>query len=242
MGTGIIRNTAKRAWNSVKSWFGGSSDEVSRDVGSSEAFEIERANAQKIQRMSEELLEYSKKYTVKSNELERDVFEQINDVIDEIIYSLSEVENMRIDGKKVRINLRALRKEMSKFEKSKRGCFINEIHKALSIDNKECLEILKLDSGKEKQNEMRNFLRKILKNELKNLALLAKNTLEENLSFLSESLNDKIIEIEESINEEIENFKKLEDSREKGIKDRDLLLKNKIREKIMYRGILNEKI
>lgn len=239
MGTGIIRNTVKSAWNGIKSIFGSSSDDVSRDVGRSDSFEIERANAQRVQKMSEELLEYSKKYTTQSNELEQDVFDQITNTLDEIIDSLSEVENIRIDGKKIRINLKSLKKEMNNFKKSKRGCFINEIHKALSLDNKECLKILKLDSGKEKEKEMRSFLGKILKNELKNLSLLTEKTLKENLLYLEETLNDKIIEIEESVSEEIENFKKLEDSRGKGIKDRDLLLKNRIREKVMYRGILN---
>lgn len=242
MGTGIIRNTVSRAWNGIKSFFDGSSDEISRDVGSSDSFEIERANAKRIQKMNEELLDYSRKYSQKSAELEQDVFEQIDDVLERILDSVKEIENVKIDGKKIRINLNSLKKEMKKFQRANRGNFINSIHKNLSLDNKECIEILRFDSGKEKEEGMKRFLRKVLQSELKKLGKLAEEVLEENLKMLVETLEDKILEIEESISEEIKDFEKLEKSREAGIKERDLLLKSKMREKIMYLGIINERV
>lgn len=242
MGTGIIRGTIGSVWNGVKNFFGVSSDEVSRDIGTSDSFELEKANTRKIEKMNEELLEYSKKYSQKSNELEQNVFDQINDTLDKILDSMAEIENVRIDGKKVRINLNSLKKEMRRFERSKRGKFMSAIYKALSLDNKECLEILKLDSGIEKEKNMKKFLNKILNEELKSLGTLVSDVLEENLMMLAEVLEDKIIELEESINEEIQSFKKLESSREIGIKERDILLRSKIKEKIMYMGIINESI
>ncbi|MGL5623639.1 hypothetical protein [Cetobacterium sp.] len=242
MGTGIIRNTVSKAWNGIKSFFGGSSDEISRDVGSSDSFEIERANAKRIQKMNEELLDYSRKYSQKSAELEQDVFEQIDDVLERILDSVKEIENVKIDGKKIRINLNSLKKEMKKFQRANRGNFISSIHKNLSLDNKECIEILRLDSGKEKEEGMKRFLRKVLQSELKKLGKLAEEVLEENLKMLIETLEDKILEIEESISGEIKDFEKLEKSREAGIKERDLLLKSKMREKIMYLGIINERV
>lgn len=81
---------------------------------------------------------------------------------------------------------------------------------------------------------MKRFLRKVLQSELKKLGKLAEEVLEENLKILIETLEDKILEIEESISGEIKDFEKLEKSREARIKERDLLLKSKIREKIMY--------
>lgn len=242
MGTGIIRNTVSRAWNGIKSFFGGSSDEISRDVGSSDSFEIERANAKRIQKMNEELLDYSRKYSQKSAELEQDVFEQIDDVLERILDSVKEIENVKMDEKKIRINLNSLKKEMKKFQRANRGNFISSIHKNLSLDNKECIEILRLDSGKEKEEGMKRFLRKVLQSELKKLGKLAEEVLEENLKMLIETLEDKILEIGESISGEIKDFEKLEKSRETGIKERDLLLKSKMREKIMYLGIINERV
>ncbi|MGL5983579.1 MAG: hypothetical protein ACRCZR_09660 [Cetobacterium sp.] len=240
MGTGIIRETCSNLWENTKEFFGISSERVSRDVGSSQAFEIEKANARRIQKMSEDLLEYSKKYTVKSGELEQNVSEKINSNLDTIINSLAEIENIRIDGKKLRVNLKSLKQEMRRFEKDNKHNFINSIHKALSLDNKECLEVLKLESGAEKEKEMKKFLGKILNNELKKLSYLSKDILKENLNFIAENLEDKVIELEETINEQIGNFEKLEKAREIGIKERDNLLKNKIIEKIMYKGMLNE--
>lgn len=239
MGTGIIRGAVKSVCRAVKSIFSDSSDEVSRSVGSSDSFDVERANAQRIERMNEELLGYSKKYSKIATELERNVFDEINETVDQIIESLSDVNNIRIDGKKIKINFKSLKREMSSFERQNSGKFMGAIYQALSIDNKECLNILKLDSGIDKEKQMKQFLVEILRKELGKLNKLIEKTLNENLDILSEALRDKITELEESISEDISSFKALEETRDLDIKEKDKLLENKLKEKIAYKGVLN---
>lgn len=239
MGTGIIRGAIRSGFETVKSWFGSSSDNVSRDIGDSDSFRIKEASAQKIQKMNEELLSYSKLYSKQATNLENDVFEEMSDVLDNILDSLNDIKNIKINEKKIKIDIRSIKREMNKFKKQNTGVFINEIHRALSIDNRECLSILEMGAGKEKEKAMKNFLGSILKKELDSLANLMKETLIENLSYLEDLLTDKIIEIKETITEELENIKKLESGRNSDLKSRDLLLKSKIKEKIIFEGIIN---
>lgn len=92
-------------------------------------------------------------------------------------------------------NLKRVKRNRSKIRTTIIGSLKEPLAKRMSLDDPECLKILKLDSGKEKEKAMKKFSKKIIRESLNNLAMKVTNVLQE--------------QTEEAFRENQENFKEV---------------------------------
>ena len=79
----------------------------------------------------------------------------------------------------------------------------------ISIDNRECLEILEMDKGKSKKKRMKSFIDEKSISALRKLKSNLKNGLDNAHSNISETLDNKFEQIEIMTKEKIKNLENL---------------------------------
>lgn len=67
-------------------------------------------------------------------------------------------------------NLKTLKHGKSRISKTITGGIKDPLAKRMSLDDSECLSILKMDSGTDKKQAMTNFTKKVIKEALNNLS------------------------------------------------------------------------
>ena len=84
------------------------------------------------------------------------------------------------------------------------GSIESEIMPKISIDNRECLEILEMDKGKSKKKRMKSFIDEKSISALRKLKSNLKNGLDNAHSNISETLDNKFEQIEIMTKQKIE--------------------------------------
>lgn len=76
-------------------------------------------------------------------------------------------------------NLKRVERNRSKIKGTITGSVKNPMAKRMSLDDSECLRILKLDSGTEKKKQMKKFSKKVINEAFSNLSVKVRDVLNE---------------------------------------------------------------
>lgn len=108
---------------------------------------------------------------------------------------------------------------MSRVEREIKGNLKTYISKRVSIDDSECLEILRLEAGYKKENEMKKFSEKILQQGLNNLVKDIKDVIKEQSDIVTEVIEERLEDINSNLDRKIKDFNLLESSKLKTEKE-----------------------
>ena len=96
-------------------------------------------------------------------------------------------------------NVKMLKRAKNRISNIISGGITEHMYKRMSLDDSECLSILKLDSGEEKKRKMSNFSDKVIKEALDNLCSKVRLTLSEQTEDIQHYLGGIIEEQENTI-------------------------------------------
>lgn len=182
-------------------------EEVSYDTGNTDKYEKESARTEDTKKINMILAEFSLKLEKKADEIEKTAIKESKVYFEELISELHNSES------EIKINVNRIERTMSKVEKEIKGNLKLYISKRVSIDDSECLEVLKMNAGTEKENAMKDFSKKILQLGLKNLVQDIKNVIREQNDIITDVIQEKLEDMKLNLDKKIQEFNMLEDSK-----------------------------
>ena len=118
------------------------------------------------------------------------------------------------------------------------GRFIKKyVQKRVSLDDIECLNILKMDSGSDKEKSMTDFSNKVLKEAINKLSERIKKSIEEQCENVFFEIQDRVSLVQQSATEVLDKFKEIEK-----LKLQDEVGLEKEKSRIVYCISLSEKV
>ena len=198
-----VCDKAKKAVKAVKDFFS-SSDEVAQEVSEKGSYKKEKAHKEETVDIYEALGKIKNKVAKQSREMEENLTQICQSAFDNLASGLYELNQMKIGNKQLSINSDLLKTESRKLLKEIDGSIESEIMPKISIDNRECLEILEMDKGKSKKKRMKSFIDEKSISALRKLKSNLKNGLDNAHSNISETLDNKFEQIEIMTKQKIE--------------------------------------
>ena len=177
-------------------------------IAPEKSYDGDTADINTTERLNTILREFSDKYMKNAVMIEKNCVKAVEDYYNRLMPVVEE-------GRKLGFSESAIREIKSNKEKMKKS--INNsiekpLRKRLSLDDRECLEILKLDSGTGKKEKMDLFVRKVIKEARDNLAKEVKKSLDIQVGDIEEAFHEMEEKQEKEFNNIMEAFKKISDS------------------------------
>ena len=196
--------------DTVKSWFSKGSSSSGSSISKEESYDAENARLEQTVIIQQELTKFRTKCEKECDALERDALKDSRNYIDNLIEFIKNNNSKPYSGQNLNINIERLEKQNRETEDIIRGYIKKKIQKRVSLDDDECLEILKMDKGKDKKDAMTNFLNCILKDAMDGLSKEIEKALKKQLENIKDQINARIESYTERANEKMESFKEIE--------------------------------
>lgn len=166
-------------------------DKVARKTGETDSYDKERARLIETQRINDALTHFSLNLQKQADELEEGALEESRVYFEYLIEELRDTSHTN----NMKININRIKRELLKIEKSIRGSFKNHLAKRISLDDQECLNILKLEAGAEKEEAMKRLGNKVLKEAREQLCESIRECLIDQQEYIDDQVMDKMDEI-----------------------------------------------
>lgn len=192
----------------AKDWVIDGIDNFLDVIAPEKSYDGDTADINTTERLNTILREFSDKYMKNAVTIEKNCVKAVDDYYNKLMPVVEE-------GRELGFSKSAIRKIKSNKEEMKKS--INNsiekpLRKRLSLDDRECLEILKLDSGTRKKEKMDLFVRKVIKEARDNLAKEVKKSLDMQMDDIEEAFHEMEEKQEKEFNNIMEAFKKISDS------------------------------
>lgn len=164
-------------------------DKYAERVASEKSYDKREANIYTTERLNETLISFSEGYSKMATQMENACIEKVEAYYDELIDVIENVPGSVHSS----ANLRALKVAKSRISKTITGRITRPLAMRMSLDDAECLSILKIDAGSEKGLVMSRFVDKVIGEALDNLARSVRISLYD----CAEDIQDYLSEISE---------------------------------------------
>ena len=176
--------------------FGMSLKEACTDqVASEKSYDKSVANIYTTERLNEILVSFSEGYSQQATMIEKECCRLVEQYYDELICLIENTHGYA----KNEVSLKALKAGKGRISKTIMGAIKEPLSKRMSLDDSECLNILKMDSGVEKKGAMTRFTQKVIKEALNNLSKTVIASLNDQSDDIGEYLNEILEEQEKAI-------------------------------------------
>lgn len=189
------------------------------EVARERSYEKDKANIYDTERLNEILVSFSEGYYQQATAYEEACIIRVNNYFDNIISLLEDGDAS--DKIKNDVNLRRVKHSKSNIVKRINGAVKNPLAKRMSLDDAECLRILKMESGNAKKEAMTRFTQKIIGEALQNLSKQVREALDEQREWIEEYLVNLSEEQEKEFLNMQEQYTKMLESCTKEEKERE---------------------
>lgn len=181
-----ICDFGRSVYKGVKEFFGFGDDEA-EETGRRRRYDRDTASIEETLKVNNSLSSLKNKAGEMAVEQENqfcEIGEKIfNGLVDEI-YRINERCGLKLPVNEIRHKSQATIRSI-------RGTISRDINPKLSIDNSDCLEILKMNEGSDKAEAMKKFIRKSMKESYKSLKDKINDSIEGDIIGTKERLEDK---------------------------------------------------
>ncbi|EYE89100.1 hypothetical protein Q428_04645 [Fervidicella metallireducens AeB] len=191
-------------------------DACAEKIAAEKSYDKKEADIYTTDRLNEILVSFSEGYFQQATSYENACIKIVEEYYDKLISIIEDVGVTNYNE----ANLKSLRNGKKRIAKSIIGAIKDPLAKRMSLDDSECLSILKMDSGLEKKQAMTNFTQKVIKEALNNLSKNVRETLKYQIEDIQDYLNNILEEQEKEIRLLKEHFDKL-------IRDNELMQSDK---------------
>lgn len=195
--------------------------------GHTDSFDSNTANLEMTVKVQAALNEFSTDTQSRSAKLENEIVKESREYLDEFISDLHRYNKLRYGNQRLNINIKSIERENRKTEDTIHGFIVKRVNKRISTDDSECLEILKMDAGKAKEDALDTFYKKVLKEAVAELSDELRNSMEAQTDNVEDKIQqriDSIVDICETKAEEFERIKEVKESDEAEIEKEQLRL------------------
>ena len=193
-------------------------DICAEKVASEKSYDKKEANIYTTDRLNDILVAFSEGYCQEATRIEKDCIRLVQEYYDEMIGLIENTSG----GDYNRANLKMLKNSRKRISQTIKGGIKEPLAKRMSLDDSECLRILKLDSGENKKREMTKFSKKVIKEALISLADKVKQTLSEQTEDIQEYLSGISEEQEKAMQALKEQFDKMVEHNELEQSDKEM--------------------
>lgn len=176
----------------VKNFFRGGSRNAGYSAGREDSYDPEKARMEETIRINTILTEFRMSVESQSDKLEKSVLRESRKSIDSLIDYLKSVNKQEYAGKQLNLNLSKIQRENRKTEDLIHGYIKKKAQKRVSLDDTECLSILKLPAGKEKEKKMTAFADQIINEAILELTDLIRESMDKQCQNLIEQIEDRV--------------------------------------------------
>lgn len=195
--------------------------------GHTESYDSKAADLEATLKVQQALTEFRTDTQSRSAKLENDIVKESREYLDEFISDLHRYNKLRYGNHRLNINIKSIECENRKTEDTIHGFIVKRVSKRISLDDSECLEILKMDAGKAKEDALDVFYKKVLKEAIAELSDELRNSMEAQTDNVEDKIQqriDSIVDICETKAEEFERIKEVKESDEAEIEKEQLRL------------------
>ena len=144
---------------------------------------------------------------------------------------ITRYNKIRLGRRKLNINIRNIERENRKTEDMIHGFIVSRVIKRVSLDDIECVEILKMDAGKEKEKKFDDYYIKVLKEAVNELSDELVKNIEKQSDNICERIQqriDGIVDVCETKMAEFENISKVKEADEEKMEQEQIRLSNAV--------------
>ncbi|OON99006.1 MAG: hypothetical protein ATN35_02660 [Epulopiscium sp. Nele67-Bin004] len=203
----VLVTTTSWVANKIRDFFSSGGDtvkKVAKETGNTKSYDKEIATTAETLNINKILADFSLSLEKTSDSMEQKLLKETQQYFRGLVKKLENGSN------DMNVDIKSINREAEKIEKQIRGSLKNYLSQRVSLDDQECLEILKLESGKTKKQAMTKFGNAVLNKGLQSTYKEVKQCVREQEQYVSDILNGKIDDIVFSTNKLIEDINKLE--------------------------------
>lgn len=189
-------------------WVEDKIDNFLNAIAPEKSYDGDTADINTTERLNTILREFSDKYMKSAVTIEKNCVKAVEDYYNKLMPVVENARELRFSTSAVR----KIKNNKEEMKKSINNSIEKPLRKRLSLDDRECLEILKLDSGTRKKEKMDLFVRKVIKEARDNLANEVKKSLDMQMDDIEEAFHEMKEKQEKEFNNIMEAFKKISDS------------------------------
>ena len=212
----------------IKDFFFGKS-KGSSSGGKTESYQTDTADLQATIKVQNALTEFRIDTQSRSSKLENEIIKESRIYLDSFLEDMKKYNKIRYGNRRLNINLTKIECDNRKNEDEIHGFIVKRIIKRISLDDNECLKILQMDPGKEKEKSLDAFYKKVLKEAVIELSDMLSSNMEKQTDNICDRIHqriDSIIDVCESKTEEFETIRLRKEAGESEVEQEQLRLAN----------------
>ena len=193
-----IGKIAKYAWSVITG-----KDKVQEEIANKKSLNPEKSEANEIAELNKLLMEYRQNISAAANDMEREMIIECSMMLQEIM-DVFEEQNKRL--KLVRTE--SVKRQFNRACKDLKGTFAECVNKR-SLDDAECVKILKLPAGDMKNQKLQQMKQDVFVQAGNEIINSIKNTVDEFSDTIQDAFEEHLDRLEETIQSKTEAFEKL---------------------------------
>lgn len=216
--------------DTIKKWLFGSSS-GSSSGGNTSSYDPEQAEMQATIRVQHALTEFRTDTQARSMNLENAIIEESREHLDAFLADVKKYNKIKYGGRSLSINVAHIERENRKTEDKIHGFIVKKVSKRISLDDEECLKILKLDAGTQKTKELDRFYRKVLSEAISELTVILQYAMEQQTDTIEDRIQqriDSIVDVYEAKADEFEKIQKIKNTDELKLEQKQIELSHLI--------------
>ncbi len=203
------------------------SSKGSRSGGQIDRFDADKADLQATIKVQKALTEFKTDTQNKCQIFEENTIKESREYLDAFISELRKYNKIRYGSRSMNININSIERENRKTEDTIHGFIVKRVSKRISLDDTECLEILKMDAGKAKEEALDAFYKKVLKEAVRELSDELQDIMEKQTDNVCERIQhriDSIVDICEAKEAEFDGIRKVKEKDEDAVEQEQIRL------------------
>ena len=170
----------------IKNFGQGLKDLCADEISTENTFRKSSANINTTQRISDILTEFTAQNLKEAESIEEQCIKIVENYYDRLISVLESAQGEMPTS----AGLRRLKNARSRIRRTIEGTIKEPLAKRMSIDDSECLRILKMNAGPNKKRAMENFCTKVINEALRNTATNVRKALDDQLEDIQDYLEN----------------------------------------------------
>ena len=184
--------------------------------GSTSSYDQNVADLELTVKIQNALTEFREDTRAKSESFEDDIIRECREDLDEFIKELKKYNRIRYGSSMLNIDIGQLERENRKTEDKIHGFIVKRVSKRISLDDTECLEILKLNPGAEKTRRLDEFYQKVLKEAIRALKVIIRDAMEKQTDIVEDYIQRRIDSILYTYDSKTAEFEKIANVKKSG--------------------------
>lgn len=236
------KHPIRTLFKKIKEFILGAPRYSSNTIGSTSAYDPEKARIEETLRINNALEEFRTLVSEKADEFESNAIRECWDQIDELMDFLHEINDKDYNGEKLHINLSAMERDNREIVDEIHGSIKKDILSKVNLDNLECKQILAMEAGSQKKKAMNEFMIDSIRKSMKILASRIKKSLNKNCNNIEDRISARLADITNTLEvktAEFDEFSKLANGDKNEHEKKQIQISAKIAEYSMWLNLLD---